>query len=72
MSEKKKKQVIHVKDLIIKADNVYIERGGHHHRHDPFFGSRSGDDGVGGRKESQRRDDDRHDRKGDDRPFSWL
>jgi len=38
----KKKQVIHVKDLVIKADNVTIQptrHGGHHRRtRDPFFG----------------------------------
>lgn len=32
-----KKQVIHVKDLVIKADNVYIEGGRRPYR-DPFFG----------------------------------
>ncbi|RDW15972.1 hypothetical protein [Oceanobacillus chungangensis] len=35
MSEKK--QVIHVKDLVIKADNVIIENS---HRRDPLFGDR--------------------------------
>jgi len=32
-----KKQVILVKDLVIKADNVIIERGKRPHR-DPIFG----------------------------------
>lgn len=31
-----KKQVIHVKDLVIKADNVHIVRP-RHERRDPFF-----------------------------------
>lgn len=33
MSEKKK-QIIHVKELVIKADHVTLDRG----NHDPFFG----------------------------------
>lgn len=37
MSEKK--QVIHVNDLVIKADNVIIEQP-QSHRRDPFFGNR--------------------------------
>lgn len=44
MSEKK--QVIHVKDLVIQADHVYIERGKqqhnqHHPRHDHHEDSNS-------------------------------
>ncbi|WP_106497950.1 hypothetical protein [Lentibacillus sp. Marseille-P4043] len=73
MSDKKK--VIHVKDLVIKADNVYVEPR-HHRRYDPFFGP--------GRQmeeqedvESRSYDDDHHDNddeSGDNRrpPFSWI
>ncbi|WP_373895710.1 hypothetical protein ACUL41_11875 [Virgibacillus natechei] len=35
-----KKQVIHVKDLVIKADNVYIEPPRRERRDPFFFGSR--------------------------------
>lgn len=34
-----KKQVIHVQDLVIKADNVIIEPRRRHHARDPFFGT---------------------------------
>lgn len=33
-----KKQVIHVKDLVIKADNVHVERTSRRRKRDPFFG----------------------------------
>ncbi|WP_100011497.1 hypothetical protein [Lentibacillus sediminis] len=33
-----KKQVIHVKDLVIKADNVHVERTRRRRKRDPFFG----------------------------------
>ncbi|MFD2045368.1 hypothetical protein ACFSTA_16910 [Ornithinibacillus salinisoli] len=85
MSENKK--VIRVKDLVIKADNVYIEPQKRRER-DPFFG------GLGRERdlrddvedfesdnkvlESSSKDfvgadrDDRDDRKDDRRPFSWI
>lgn len=67
VSEKKKKQVIHVKDLVIKADNVYIDRDKRdrerHRRPDPFFGfSRRGDDVAGREEERKHRDDEERDK----------
>ncbi|MFD1040697.1 hypothetical protein ACFQ3N_20255 [Virgibacillus byunsanensis] len=71
-----KKQVIHVKDLVIKADNVRIEP--QRQRRDPFFGPRV----MGERDESPEspeKRDDHDDRESsenkDDRdrePFSWI
>lgn len=71
MSDKK---VIHVKDLVIKADNVIIERQGHHR--DPFFGGfPRREEKLEGRMESSH-DIESDDRKDDDddrkRPFSWI
>lgn len=58
MSEHKK--VIHVKDLVIKADNVHIEPERHRRgpRRDPFFGRWMGRDWEEESKESF----DKHDR----------
>lgn len=64
MSENKR--VYHVKDLIIKADNVFIEReeDERHHRRDQLFGRRKDRDEVEGdrdfkeEKEKEHRDDD--------------
>lgn len=80
MSERK--QVIHVKDLVIKADNVYVERGRRrehdHHQHlDPFFGSERNEE------ESERREssnDHQHTQEFESgeqdeerrRPFDWF
>lgn len=76
-----KKQVIHVKDLVIKADNVYVERGkGKHgqdqHTGDSFFGSQHE------REESVRRespDEQQHHKENESgeqeerrRPFDWF
>ncbi|UOR13107.1 hypothetical protein [Halobacillus amylolyticus] len=65
MSEKKK--VIHVKDLIIKADNVVIEPQRDHDRYDPFFG---------GRRKKRDEEDEKgkhHDDESSSRGgFSWL
>ncbi|MBY7143126.1 hypothetical protein KFZ56_08655 [Virgibacillus sp. NKC19-3] len=64
-----KKQVIHVKDLVIKADNVHIERP----RHDPFFGPLRGERNVDV-KSSDRKNDDKEENsenKPDRRSF-WF
>lgn len=76
MSDNRK--VIHVKDLVIKADNVYFDRPDRRHR-DPFFGGRHDDDerveGAEDRGHDDRDDessssdsDDNQDRG----PFSWI
>ena len=73
MSDKKQKQVIHVKDLVIKADHVYIERGKPHRPHNEF----------GHRPEKRRNgesSDERHHHESESRehererrgPFDWL
>ncbi|WP_163536936.1 hypothetical protein [Gracilibacillus sp. YIM 98692] len=73
MSEKKKE--IHVKDLVIKADNVYIEPK---RRHDPFFGPRQRQEEIEDVHDvKEKLDDEDHfddDKKDDDErhPFSWL
>ncbi|SFF73555.1 hypothetical protein SAMN05216353_10779 [Halobacillus alkaliphilus] len=76
MSEKKK--VIRVKDLVIEAENVFIEpqrkehhdRKDHHGRNDrvdPFFGGRRRKDEVAGESK------DRHDESSSSRGgFSWI
>lgn len=70
----RKKKVIHVKDLIIKADNVIIERRPGYR--DPIFRMPRGEDirreetesseDVTSLDESRDEDDDRR------RPFSWV
>lgn len=61
MSDNRK--VIHVKDLVIKADNVYIERPDHHRR-GPFPGSRRNDDPrVEGAQNRRGHDDESSDDK---------
>ncbi|MEN2767619.1 hypothetical protein [Ornithinibacillus xuwenensis] len=70
MSENKR--VIRVKDLVIQADNVFIEPA---KRRDPFFGGfrRNVDDQVeSANRESESREhhDDRDDN--DRGPFSWI
>lgn len=71
MSERKK--VIHVKDLVIKAENVYVERPRHQHRPHPFFGPRrefnSERREEGFYESSESEDVDDEDKQG---PFSWL
>ncbi|MCA1022476.1 hypothetical protein GLW04_01160 [Halobacillus litoralis] len=77
MSEKKK--VIHVKDLVIKADNVIIEpqhRGRHDRdessdRVDPFFGRKRREAGADESSSSSKRrhDDESSDRRGG---FRWF
>ncbi|RFA37086.1 hypothetical protein CAI16_03165 [Virgibacillus dokdonensis] len=78
MSERKK-QVIHVKDLVIKADNVFIEPQRPPrppHRRDPFssrrrpFDENEKEDHE--KEDSYDREDDEH--REDERrsPFSWL
>ncbi|MGY0694239.1 hypothetical protein ACW2QC_15910 [Virgibacillus sp. FSP13] len=75
MSDKKK--VIHVKDLVIKADNVYVEPR-HHRRYDPFFGPGRQVEEQEEVVESTSDRDDHYDKdddeSGDNRrpPFSWI
>ncbi|WP_407271023.1 hypothetical protein [Radiobacillus sp. PE A8.2] len=81
MSEKKKK-VIYVKDLVIKADNVTIEPPKRRRPVDPFFGPRREEveaveeerhekhDEVESVEEE--RDDYKDDDEGEKRPFSWI
>lgn len=67
MSEEKK--VIHVKDLVIKAENVRIEPA---HRPDPIFGGRKHDEK---KREDNVEDKHDHDSKHDHNdkpPFSWV
>ncbi|TCT22393.1 hypothetical protein EDD68_10939 [Melghiribacillus thermohalophilus] len=77
MSDKNKKE-IHVKDLVIKADNVIFEppRRPEPPRHrerppfDPFFGPRRRED----EESSERREGDERDFDDEDyrrRPFPW-
>ncbi|RWZ55121.1 hypothetical protein EQV77_10745 [Halobacillus fulvus] len=74
MSEKKK--VIHVNDLVIKADNVIIEPQ-HHDRHkdhrrdrvDPFFGRRKGRESE---ESSSRRHHDDESSSSRRKGFSWF
>ncbi|SEQ44607.1 hypothetical protein SAMN05216232_2440 [Virgibacillus subterraneus] len=78
MSDNRK--VIHVKDLVIKADNVYFDRPDRRRR-DPFFGGRQDDDErVEGLESSGHRHRDQNDESSssdssdnDNRgPFSWI
>ncbi|SET15959.1 hypothetical protein SAMN05216389_10699 [Oceanobacillus limi] len=70
------KRVIRVKDLVIKADNVYFEPP---RRRDPFFGGmvrdrREDTDESSSLKfesSSELVDDERED-KDERRPFSWI
>ncbi|WP_163972042.1 hypothetical protein [Oceanobacillus halotolerans] len=80
MSDNKK--VIHVKDLVIKADNVHIEPPQRQPRFDPIFGpprrrveheeevveSSSSHEAL----ESSEEKDDEEDRGNRRRPFSWI
>ncbi len=74
MSEKEPK-IIHVKDLIIKAENVRVEStlG----RRDPLFGGKRDHHAVKEESEERSEREEKHDRKNesddkDHRPFSWL
>lgn len=78
MSENKR--VYHVKDLIIKADNVYVEREeNHHHRRDPFFGRQHDRDEVEGERDFNKEEEHHHEeveekegnRRRNRRPF-WF
>ncbi|TRM11943.1 hypothetical protein FH966_09730 [Lentibacillus cibarius] len=71
------KKVIHVKDLVIKADNVYIEPS--RPRRDPFFRPRVTEEYDAGKKSTDTKHlhhdenpDDRDDDHGDRRRFSWI
>ncbi|MUK90560.1 hypothetical protein GMD78_19575 [Ornithinibacillus sp. L9] len=75
------KRVIRVKDLVIKADNVFVEPP---RRRDPFFGGfrdrRVDDDRLessslsleSSSSELVGGESDEQDRKDDRRPFSWI
>lgn len=71
-----KKQVIHVKDLIIKADRVVIEQKRPHKReHDPFFSrpaSRLPEEDEKKDKSDDQKDEHDHKGKDEGRPFSWF
>jgi len=75
MSDKKK--VIHVKDLVIKADNVYVEppRRPHRRMHPFGFGPRRHEESMESDFEKQEYEsssfesDERDGRRG---PFSWI
>ncbi|WP_042224664.1 hypothetical protein [Oceanobacillus manasiensis] len=72
MSERK--QVIHVRDLVIKADNVYIEPSRSHHRN-PFLGGRKPEEeaDVEDRHEDKKDLNDEYDDKDERRdPFAWF
>ncbi|GGJ95096.1 hypothetical protein GCM10007063_17020 [Lentibacillus kapialis] len=69
------KKVIHVKDLVIKADNVHIEPQHHRPRRDPFFGRWMGRDDEA-YKESADKQDDHYEETEEDKkgkgPSSWI
>lgn len=67
-----KKQVIHVKDLVIKADNVHIERP-RHDRRDPFFDPLRGERRVDVESSDSKNDDKEEsiENKPERRPF-WF
>ncbi len=77
MSDNRK--VIHVRDLVIKADNVYFDRPDRRRR-DPFFGGREDDkervEGVEYTGHDDRDDDESSSSDSDDNqnrgPFSWI
>lgn len=76
MSDNKK--VIHVKDLVIKADNVHIESERRPHRPDPFFGfgprmrrEEAETEAELTSTESVDESEEDHDRD-ERRPFSWI
>lgn len=86
MKVSEKKQVIHVRDLVIKADNVIIE-GKQQRRRDPFFGRYIEDDrskdvedakDVEQKSQEENKNDDGEDEdkesepKFEKRPFSWF
>lgn len=82
MSERKK-QVIHVKDLVIKADNVFIEPRRvprPPHRRDPFFSSRRIDEHENDGYEQEEHFEEEEHKEADDEqrederrsPFSWF
>ncbi|MEC5423583.1 hypothetical protein QGM71_08775 [Virgibacillus sp. C22-A2] len=78
MSDEKPKQVIHVKDLVIKADNVHIQETERRRRYDPFLGRprMRGDDLESASDDlspdlDATESKDRTDRT-DRRPFPWF
>jgi hypothetical protein len=67
-----RKQVIHVKDLVIKADNVYIEPKRPHHRN-PFFGGRTQEEAEDVHHEDREHFENESDEKEGRRdPFGWF
>ncbi|MEN1967207.1 hypothetical protein WMZ97_03920 [Lentibacillus sp. N15] len=81
MSDNKK--VIHVKDLVIKADNVHLEPEYHRPRFDPFFGRmvndrRAYEEPVKNEQEIDEEVEQVHDQELEDdnkenrAPFSWI
>ncbi|UOQ43412.1 hypothetical protein MUN89_16005 [Halobacillus salinarum] len=75
MSEKhEQKRVIHVKDLVIKADNVVIEPQRHHDnqdRVDPFFGGprRRNEEAQENNVRAENENESNNDHRGG---FSWI
>ncbi|WP_112180167.1 hypothetical protein [Paraliobacillus zengyii] len=91
MSEEKKpesKKIIHVKDLVIKADNVYFEPPHQQHRpeerprpFDAFFGKRREEEAVQADHVEEVHDEEvkedkeeilETEKREERRPFSWL
>lgn len=78
MSENKK--VIHVKDLVIKADHVHVEPDRRSPRYDPFFGRPIYDQNehpYGNKyQEEEEVKEEEHEYEEEDRerrdPFSWI
>ncbi|QKY68626.1 hypothetical protein [Lentibacillus sp. CBA3610] len=75
------KKVIHVKDLVIKADNVHIQPSQPsrpHPRRDPFFGRwdmgrhEESTDKESVDKESAHDKESSSEEKRDRKPFSWF
>ncbi|TFJ93626.1 hypothetical protein [Lentibacillus salicampi] len=69
------KKVIHVKDLVIKADNVHIEPQHRRPRRDPFFGRWMGSDWEE-HKESSDKDERHYEESSEDKkdsgPSTWI
>ncbi|WP_010529955.1 hypothetical protein [Lentibacillus jeotgali] len=76
MSEgKDHKKIIHVKDLVIKADNVHIEPQQHRPRRDPFFGRWMGRNEQEQEKSMDKHDDHHEESSEDNRdrgPSFWI
>lgn len=67
----RKKQVIHVRDLVIKADNVIIEPP--RRKRDPFFGGPLNRQTEGIQEDLEKHEKQKgSDEKDDDRPSIWI